>query len=111
MIVRHVVEEKNVGDDGYVIDAFRIKHGVVMAGKIWDLAGFIDAGTHLNLDFGDHRVRECIIASQFCKDAPVKRKDDGFVFAHVKRESYQHYGWVDIDARRIEWMKRCRLKC
>ncbi len=109
MVVRHVVEATNVGDDGYVIDAFRIKHGVVRAGKVWDLAGFIDSRTHLNLDFADHRVKECIIVSQFCKYAFVKMRDNGFVFAHVKKESYQHYGFVDIDARRMEWIKRCRL--
>ena len=39
MIVRHVVEASNVDNEGYVIDASKIKHGVVRAGKIWDLAG------------------------------------------------------------------------
>mgnify|MGYP003503816233 CR=1 FL=1 len=53
MIVRHVVEASNVDNAGYVIDASQIKHGVVRAGKIWDLAGFIDLRTHLNLDFAD----------------------------------------------------------
>ncbi|HHT9126060.1 MAG TPA: hypothetical protein ACFYD6_09615 [Candidatus Brocadiia bacterium] len=107
MVIRHVVEISNVDDEGYVIDAFKIKHGVVRAGKIWDLAGFIDFRTHLNLDFADHRVTECIIAGQFSKYAPIKIKQDGFVFAKVKGESYRHFGFVDIDARRIEWMKRC----
>ena len=111
MIVRHVVEALNVDDEGYVVDAFKIKHGVVRAGRIWDLAGFIDFRTHLNLDFADHRATECIITSQLCKYAPVKIKDDGFVFAQVKNECYKHYGFVDIDARRIEWMKRCHFKC
>ena len=109
MVVRHVVEASNVDDDGYVADPFKIKHGVVRAAKIWDLAGFIDFRTHLNLDFEDHRVTECIITSQFCKFAPVRMKPDGFVFAKVKSESYKHFGFVDIDARRIEWMKRCHL--
>ena len=45
MIVRHVVEASNVDDEGSVIDASKIKHGVVKAGKLWDLAGFIDFRT------------------------------------------------------------------
>jgi len=28
----------------------------------------------------------------------------------VKNESYKQYGFVDIDARRIEWMNKCHLK-
>ena len=110
MIVRHVVEASNVDNEGYVIDASKIKHGVVRAGKIWDLAGFIDCRTHLNLDFADHRVTGCIIASRFCKHALVNVKRDGFIFARVKNESYKHYGFVDIDERRIEWMNKCHLK-
>ena len=110
MIVRHVVEGSNVDNEGYVIDASKIKHGVVRAGKIWDLAGFIDCRTHLNLDFADHRVTGCIIAGQFCKYALVNVKQDGFIFARVKNESYKQYGFVDIDARRIEWMNKCHLK-
>ena len=110
MIVRHVVEAVNVDDNGFVIDAFKIKHGVIKAGKLWDLAGFIDFRTHLNLDFADHRVTECIIASRLCKHAQIKLQQEGFVFAQVKNESYKHYGFVDIDARRIEWMNRCHPK-
>jgi hypothetical protein len=108
--VRHVVEASNVGDEGYVLNPSMVKHGVVRAGKIWSLSGFIDPRTHLNLDFVDHRVTDCIIASRFIRYAAVRIKHDGFVFAHVKNESYKHYGFVDIDARRIEWMKRCQLK-
>ena len=70
----------------------------------------IDPRTHLNIDFVDHRVTDCIIASRFIKYAPVKMKQDGFVFVHVKNESYEHLGFVDIDSRRIEWMKRCQIK-
>lgn len=110
MIVRHVVEASNVDNAGYVIDASKIKHGVVRAGKIWDLAGFIDFRTHLNLDFADHRVTGCVIASRLCKYALVSVNRDGFIFARVKNESYQPYGFVDIDARRIEWMNTCHLK-
>lgn len=105
-----MVEELNVDEKSYVLDPFKIRHGVVRAGKIWDLAGSIDYRTHLNLDFADHRVTKCIITSQFCKYAAVKIKEDGFVFAHVKNESYKHLGFVDIDERRIEWMKKCQLK-
>ena len=110
MNIRHVVEASNVDNKGYVLDPSEVKHGVVRAGKIWSLSGFIDPRTHLNLDFVDHRVTDCIIASRFIKYAPVKIKQDGFVFAHVKNESYEHLGFVDIDARRIEWMKRCQIK-
>ena len=85
MIVRHVVEASNVDNEGYVIDASKIKHGVVRAGKIWDLAGFIDFRTHLNLDFADHRVTGCIIAGQFCKYALVNVKRDGFIFARSEK--------------------------
>ncbi len=110
MNIRHVVEASNVDDKGYVLDSSEVKHGAVRAGKIWSLSGFIDPRTHLNLDFVDHRVTGCIIASRFIKHAPVEIKQDGFVFAHVKEESCKHLGFVDIDARRIEWMKRCQVK-
>ncbi len=110
MNIRHVVEASNVDGEGYVLDPSKVKHGVVRAGKIWSLSGFIDPGTHLNLDFVDHRVTGCIITSRFIRYAAVRIKLDGFVFAHVKNESYEHLGFVDIDARRIEWMKRCQIK-
>ena len=81
MNIRHVVEASNVDDDGYVLDPSEMKHGVVRAGKIWSLSGFIDPRTHLNLDFVDHRVTGCIIASRFIKYAHVAIKQDGFVFS------------------------------
>ncbi len=106
MVVRHVVEISNVDGEDYVIDPSRIKHGVVRAGKLWDLAGFIDGRTHLNLDFVHHKVTDCIITTKFEKDMPIVIKQDGFVLAKVKKEHYKHYGFVDVDARRIEWMKK-----
>ncbi|MGR3300914.1 MAG: hypothetical protein ACUZ8I_00275, partial [Candidatus Scalindua sp.] len=81
MNIRHVVEASNVDGEGYVLDPSGVKHGVVRARKIWSLSGFIDPRTHLNLDFVDHRVTNCIIASSFIKYAPVEIKQDGFVFA------------------------------
>ena len=109
MNIRHVVEAANIDSMGYVLDPFKIRHGVVRAKKLWSLAGLIDPKTHLNLDFIDHKVTDCIIAASFEKDSNVEIERDGFVFAAVKSESYKHIGFVDIDKRRIEWMERCKL--
>jgi urease accessory protein UreF len=45
-----------------VIDPLLVRHGIVLAGQIADLAGPIDPQTHLNRDFAEHRLEECLVA-------------------------------------------------
>ena len=105
MMIRHCVEESNVDENMNVIDATKIRHITVKAGKIESMSGHIDPASHLNLDYPDHRVTVCVIAERFETGAKVKMDDDGLLFATVQRSSYGHYGYVDYTQRLIEMIK------
>jgi hypothetical protein len=51
MRVCHLVSADNIDGDGFVIDPLLAHHGLVVAGRIGQLAGPIDQRTHLNRDF------------------------------------------------------------
>ena len=105
MMIRHGVEESNVDENMNVIDATKIRHVTVKAGKIESMSGLIDPASHLNLDYPDHRVTVCVIAEKFENGAKVKMDDDGLLFATVKRSFYGHYGYVDYTQRLIDMIK------
>ena len=105
MMIRHCVEESNVDENMNVIDATKIRHITVKAGKIESMSGHIDPASHLNLDYSDHRVTVCVIAERFETGAKVKMDDDGLLFATVQRSSYGHYGYIDYTQRLIEMIK------
>lgn len=105
MSVRHLVTVDNVDDAGNIENATKARHGTIRAGLVEDVGGFIDPLTHLNLDFRDHQLGECIVVESFESGGVVLRDEQGlFVTAWPSPEEFSHLGRVDVDARRIEWL-------
>lgn len=94
-MIRHITEANNV-KNGRVIDPSKTKHGVITAGRISDLSGWIDPATHINLDFPESLVDAVVISQKLLIGAPVCTKDGRFVFAVIDPRTYQHLGKVDI---------------
>jgi hypothetical protein len=105
MLIRHCVEESNVDENFIVIDPAKIRHGVIAAGKLQSMSGFIDPASHLNLDYPDHKITNCIIVEKFENGAKVRVGDQGFIFAFVDRSSFAHYGFVDYMQRLSDMIK------
>ncbi len=108
MLIRHCVEESNVDPEMNIVDATKVRHVTVKAGKIESMSGLVDPTTHLNLDYPDHRVTTCIIAEKFEVGAKVRMDDDGLLFATVQRSSYGHYGYVDYTQRLVDLIKEVK---
>lgn len=102
LLIRHCVEESNVDEDMYVIDPSKIRHVIIVAGKIAAMSGYIDPLTHLNLDHPYHKVTTCVIAERFEIGAKVKFSNNGLSFALVNRSAYRHYGYIDITQRILD---------
>jgi hypothetical protein len=105
MRIRHLVAADNVDAQGYVIDPLLVRHGIVLAGQIGDLAGSIDPQTHLNRDFAEHRLDECLVAEQLDRGAALLRDGDRFRVALVQPGAYTSLGPVDVDRRRADWQR------
>src|SRR5919205_2343183 len=105
MLIRHCVEESNVDENFIVIDPAKIRHGVIAGGKLQSMSGFIDPASHLNLDYPDHKITNCIIVEKFENGAKVRVGDQGFIFAFVDRSSFAHYGFVDYMQRLSDMIK------
>jgi hypothetical protein len=71
MQVRHLVARDNLTPDGRIVDPTAVRHGALRAGRVHALAGPIDAETHLNLDFPDHRLDPCVVVEALSEGAPV----------------------------------------
>ena len=54
-----------------------------MAGRIESMSGLVDPASHLNLDYPDHKVTNCVIVEKFEKGAKVRIGDRGLAFANV----------------------------
>lgn len=106
MIVRHVVSAANVDEAGWIIDATEARHCVIHAGALLDLAGPVDPLTHLNGDFSDHTLGDCVVAESLEPGAPVWRDAEGRPrFARPRAGARQRRGPVDVGARRIAWLR------
>ena len=105
MRIRHIVAMDNVDAHGYVIDPLLVRHGIVLAGQIGDLAGPVDPQTHLNRDFLDHRLEECLVAERLERGAALLREGDRFLMALVRSSAYESLGPVDVDGRRASWQR------
>jgi hypothetical protein len=99
MLVRHCVEESNVDENLIVKDPTKIRHGIVLAGRLQSMSGLIDPASHLNLDYPDHKITNCVIVEKFENGAKVRLGDRGLIFAIVDRSSFDHYGFVDYTQR------------
>lgn len=82
-----------------VIDPSKIRHVVIKAGKIEAMSGLIDASSHLNLDYPEHKVTTCVIAEKFSLNANIKFADERLVFANIDRSSFRHHGRIDYTQR------------
>lgn len=102
MLIRHCVEESNVDESMHVVDPSKIRHVVIVGGKISAMSGYIDPSTHLNLDYPYHRVTTCVIAERFEIGAKVKFSSNGLLFAFVDRSAYKHYGLIDSTQRMLD---------
>jgi hypothetical protein len=105
MRIRHIVAIDNVDAQGYVIDPLLVRHGIVLAGQIGDLAGQIDPQTHLNRDFLEHRLEECLVAERLERGAALLRDGDWFRIGLVRSSAYTSLGPVDVDRRRADWQR------
>jgi hypothetical protein len=108
MLIRHCVEESNVDENLIVIDPAKIRHGVIAAGKLQSMSGLIDPASHLNLDYPDHKITNCIIVEKFENGAKVRLGDRGLIFALVDRSSFDHFGFVDYTQRLSDMIKRVK---
>ncbi len=99
MVIRHCTEAKNVNADLTVIDATNIRHVTINARRISSMSGKIDPKTHLNLDYPDHRVTDCVVAEKLELGAIVRLKNGGLVFATVDPSSYSNLGPIDYTQR------------
>lgn len=108
MRIRHLVSADNLDAEGFVVDPLLVRHGLVVGGAIADLAGAIEPLTHLNLDFADHRLDECLVAERLAIAMPLLWDGDRFRVAGVRPAAYARLGPVDVDARRAAWQRAVR---
>jgi hypothetical protein len=108
MRIRHIVGRDNVDEQGYVIDPLLVRHGIVLGGQIADLAGPIDPQTHLNRDFAEHWLDECLVAERLERGAELPRDGDCFRVALVRPSAYSSLGPVNVDGRRADWQRAVR---
>jgi|SRR5579875_2726075 len=104
MLIRHVVAQANVDAQGWVIDPARVRHAVIVGGRIAAVAAEIDPRTHLNRDFPDHCLDWCVVVAELRPGAPALFVADGFRTARVRPEDIRPRGPVDRDARRLAWL-------
>jgi hypothetical protein len=105
MVIRHYVEESNVDEYLVVNDPTKVRHVVIVAGRIESTSGLIDPASHLNLDYPDHKVTTCVIAEKLEVKARVRFGVQGLVFASVDRSAFGHYGHVDYTQRLFEMVE------
>src|SRR5690242_17451611 len=106
MRIRHLVALDNLDLDGVIVDPCRVRHGLVVGGHVAELAGEIDPLTHLNLDFPDHSLDECLVAARLEVGAPVLYDDDIFRLTVPRPDAYTHLGRVNTDTRRAQWQRQ-----
>lgn len=112
MLIRHCVEQSNVDENLIVRDPTKVRHVVIVGGKIKSLSGPIDPASHLNLDYPDHKATSCVIVEKLEIGAKAIFGITGLAFANVDPTSaFDHYGYVDYTQRlsdMIEAVKETR---
>jgi hypothetical protein len=103
MNVRHLTAADNVREDGSLIDALAVRHGLIVAGRVSALAGLVDPLTHLNADFTEHGLEQCAIVEQLAIGAAAHFDEDGLKMAWAADSEYQPLGRVDVQARLRQW--------
>ena len=97
-------------EDGHILDATKVRHVTIKAGKIESLSGLVDPASHLNLDYPDHRVTTCVIAESFLVGAQIQFSEQGLAFAIISKSSYNHYGFVDYTQRLSDMIDAIKYK-
>jgi hypothetical protein len=106
MVIRHVVELSNVDEHGFVVDPTLARHCVIREGTLWALSGRVDPLTHLNSDFPEHTLGDCVVTETLQTGARVLTDATRrFLLARPTSSAYARLGRVDIDARRLAWLR------
>jgi hypothetical protein len=112
LVIRHCVDQSNVDENFIVRDPTKIRHAVIVGGKIKSMSGPIDPASHLNLDYPDHKATACVIVEKLEVGAKAIFDITGLAFANVDPSSaFDHYGYVDYTQRlsdMIEAVKQAR---
>lgn len=108
MQIRHCVEESNIDENHIVIDPTKIRHVIIFGAKIESMSGLIDPASHLNLDYPDHKVTNCVVTEKFEIGAKVRVSDQGLVFASVHPSSFDHFGQVDYTQRLLDMIEKVK---
>jgi len=100
LLIRHCVEQSNVDENFIVRDPTKIRHAVIVGGRIKAMSGQIDPASHLNLDYPDHKATACVIVEKLEVGAKAIFGGRGLAFAKVDpRSAFGHYGYVDYTQR------------
>ena len=107
MRIRHVVAADNVDAEGSVRDATAARHAIIVGGRVAELSGPVDAATHLNRDFPDHRLDACVVVESLTVGARVVMDDgaEGFAVVWVPPGAFHPLGRVNVGARREAWQR------
>ena len=85
MPVRHVTPLDNIDAGRFLIDPSRACHGAIRGGCVEDLSGPVDPLTHLNRDFPDHQLGECVVVERLERGAKVVAgPEGGFLWARPR---------------------------
>jgi hypothetical protein len=111
LLIRHCVEESNIGENLVIKDPTKIRHAVIVGGRIKLMSGLIDPASHRNLDYPDHKVTACVIVEKFEMGAKAIFGDRGLIFANVDTKSaFDHYGYVDYTQRLSNMIEAVKKK-
>jgi hypothetical protein len=111
LLIRHCVEQSNIDENFIIKDPTKIRHVVIVGGRIKSMSGLIDPASHLNFDYPDHKVTACVIVEKFEVGAKVIFGDRGLVFANVDtRSAFDHYGYVDYTQRLSDMIEAVKKK-
>lgn len=92
MRIRHLTAIDNVDAEGFLLDPTLVRHAIVVAGRVADLAAPVDPLTHLNRDFPEHGLDDCLVAEGLAVGAPVLWEGDQLRRACARPTAYAPLG-------------------
>ena len=103
MRVRHLTAANNVAPDGTLIDPAAVRHGLIVGGIVAALAGPVDPRTHLNSDFEEHGLEQCVVVDALVVGSAALFEEAGLRLAWAADAHYRPLGPVDTRARLAAW--------
>ena len=103
MRVRHLTAAENVAPDGSLIDPAAVRHGLIVGGRVAALAGLVDPTTHLNAEFEEHGLEQCVVVDALVFGSPAHFDAAGLRLAWAADAAYRSLGPVDTQARLAAW--------